>query len=485
MFAAVGVREWHARRTVAPPIPRLAKGEKSVTRRLLIVLVGVLTLASIVGLAGTRAAERGALAVPQAVVGPHLKNHTGDTAPSSSDCMAALQSIGGTCYSPQDIRNEYDITPLLDSGVDGSGQTIVIFDAFGSPTIQADLKTFDAAYGLPNPPSFKVYAPEGKPQYPYLGAPTSAVNNKNFQTQIGWAYETTLDVEWAHALAPGANIALVVTPTAETQGVQGIPNLQNAAEWAFDNHIGTIWSNSWATTEQAFHTPASIQQLDTFYARAATAGVSAFFGTDDTGVANTDKQGRAYSFPTVTYPSSSPNVISVGGTQIQVAPQITTYLPEAVWNDCCGAAGGGYSTVFGEPSWQKSAGISSPTGMRGMPDVSLNAALVSNVLIWETFDPAGSGWTFIGGVSSATPQWAAIDALANQADGALGFLAPRLYQIYADPTAYASAFHDITAGNNSFAGVNGYSAAPGWDPASGLGTPDVANLVAALANTSP
>jgi subtilase family serine protease len=94
------------------------------------------------------------------------------------------------------------------------------------------------------------------------------------------------------------------------------------------------------------------------------------------------------------------------------------------------------------------------------------------------------GYTPIGGTSAATPQWAAVDAIANQADGALGFLTPRLYQIYANKAEYASAFHDITAGNNTWNGITGYSATPGWDAATGLGTPDVHNLVTALASTT-
>jgi subtilase family serine protease len=427
--------------------------------------------------------------LPQIVVGQQLPTRSAETPPSSADCTAAFVSFGlvGTCYSPQDIRNEYDITPLLNRGIDGTGQTIVIFDAFGSPTIQNDLQVFDQAYGLPDPPSFKVYEPEGHVQLNYQNLPSPVgLHNKNVNTQIGWAYETTLDVEWAHALAPGANIALVVTPTAETQGVQGIPNIQHAQNWVLQNGIGKIWSNSWATTEQAFHSNAAIQQLDTFYADAAARGVSAFFGTDDSGVANPDKQGRLFPFPTVTFPSASPHVIAVGGTQISPpVSAITTYQPEQVWNDCCGAGGGGYSTVFPEPAWQQAAGIPDPLGARATPDVSLNSALISSVLIYNSFDPAaGPGWNFIGGVSSATPQWAAIDALANQADGDLGFLAPRLYQIYGTP-AYASAFHDITVGDTSWNGVTGYAAGPGWDAATGLGTPDAANLVTALATTTP
>jgi subtilase family serine protease len=448
-------------------------------------LVAVAALAGAVGSSGRAAAPT---AVPLAVVGPHVNGKAGQV-PTQADCTALLAGVGinGTCYSPSDIRNEYDVTPLLDAGNDGSGQTIVIFDSFGSPTIQSDLATFDTEYGIPAPPSFNVYTPEGKPQYNYTHASASAVaHNKNMQTEIGWGYETTLDVEWAHAIAPGANIALVVIPTAETQGVQGVPNLQNAQEWALQNHIGTIWSDSWATTEQAFHNSSSIEQLNKLYATAAADGVSAFFATGDSGVANTDKQGRLYDFPTVTFPASSPDVIAVGGTQIQQATPptdapITSYLPEAVWNDCCGAGGGGFSSVFAEPSFQSDAGIGDPSATRGLPDVSMNAALISNVLIWESFDPTGpASWTLIGGTSSATPQWAAIDAIANQVDGPLGFLAPRLYQL-----AGTSAFHDITAGDNSAAGITGYSAATGWDAATGLGTPDAANLVAALPSTSP
>ncbi len=426
---------------------------------------------------------------PLEIVGPFVKAKSAQP-PTSADCTAGLASFGiiGTCYNPYDIRNQYGVAPLLASGVTGRGQTIVIFDAFGSPTIQADLKTFDAEYGLPDPPSFKVYEPEGHVvlNYANVGSPV-AFHNKNVQTEIGWAYETTLDVEWAHALAPGANIALVVTPIAETQGVQGIPNLQHAAQWVLDNRIGSIWSNSWATTEQAFHNNAAIRNLDVFYAQAAAKGVSAFFATGDSGVANGDKQGRLFPFPTVTYPSSSPNVIAVGGTQIfPPVPAITSYQSEQVWNDCCGAGGGGYSSVFPETAMQKAAGIPDPTHARGTPDVSLNSAIISSVLIWESFDPTGPpSWAFIGGTSSATPQWAAIDALANQADGPLGFIAPRLYQIYTNSASYGSAFHDITVGDTSFAGITGYGAAAGWDAATGLGTPNAANLVIALASTTP
>jgi subtilase family serine protease len=422
--------------------------------------------------------------VPQVLVGP-IVGHAATTPPTGAQCLAA---IGIACYRPSDLQAQYDFAPLYAAGDDGSGQTIVIFDSFGSPTIAQDLATFDSAFGLPAPPSFNVYMPEGKVNYNYTKTPSPvAFHNKNVSNQIGWAYETTLDVEWAHSMAPGASIDLVVTPNAETEGVQGIPNMQNAQSFALSHGLGTIWSNSWSATEQSFHNAASIGQLDKFYAKAAGQGITAFFATGDNGVANPDKQGRTYPFATVTYPPSSSNVVAVGGTQVTTpTASISSYQPESVWNDGFGAGGGGFSAIFPEPAVQSAAGISDPSGMRGLPDVSMNSAVISAVLIYESFDPTvAPGWAPIAGTSEATPLWAGTDAVMNQADGALGFLMPRLYQIYANPTLYSEAFHDITVGNNSVGGITGYSAATGWDPATGLGTPDAAGLALALSQTTP
>jgi subtilase family serine protease len=422
--------------------------------------------------------------VPQVIVGP-VVGHTTSQPPTGGEC---LSSIGIACYQPSDLQAQYDFGKLYSAGDDGSGQTVVIFDSFGSPTIRQDLATFDSAFGLPAPPSFNIYMPEGNVNYNYTSLPSPvSFHNKNVANKIGWAYETTLDVDWAHAMAPGANIDLVVTPNAETEGVQGMSNMQNAQKFALSNNLGTIWSNSWSATEQSFHAVAPIQNLDKLYAQAAAAGVTAFFATTDSGVANVDKQGNTYPFATVTYPPSSANVVAVGGTEVtSPTASITSYQPESVWNDGYGAGGGGYSTVFTEPSYQSAAGITDPSGMRGLPDVSMNAAVISAVLIYESFDPTVTpGWTPIAGTSEATPLWAGTDAVMNQADGSLGFLLPRLYQIYENPTLYSEAFHDITVGNNSFGGITGYSAATGWDAASGLGTPDAAGLAAALKGTTP
>jgi len=422
--------------------------------------------------------------VPEIIVGPEA-SHTAAQPPTGAFCLATLKIA---CYRPSDIQNQYNFGPLYGNGINGQGQTVVIFDSFGSPTIRQDLTTFDHAFNLPAPPSFNVYMPEGKVTYNYTHVPSPVdFHNKNVQTEIGWAYETTLDVDWVHAMAPGASIDLVVTPNAETEGVQGIPNMQHAQAFALSHHLGTIWSNSWSTTEQAFQTAASIQVLDKFYAQAAAQGVTAFFATGDSGVANVNHQGTVFPFATVTYPPSSPNVVSVGGTEVTTpTASISSYQPESVWNDGFGAGGGGYSAVFPEPADQTGAHIADPAGTRGVPDVSMNAAVISAVLVFESFDPTvPPGWVPIAGTSEATPLWAGTDAVMTQADGPLGFLAPRLYQIYEHAALYAEAFHDITVGNNSFAGITGFSAGRGWDAATGLGTPNAAGLAAALTSTTP
>ncbi|HEX9036925.1 MAG TPA: S53 family peptidase [Ktedonobacterales bacterium] len=417
---------------------------------------------------------------PLISVGP-LVSHVASQPPTSQDCRNFSGGYVQGCYGPADLAAQYDFNPLYAQGITGQGQTIVIFDSFGSPTIQQDLATFDQAWNLPDPPSFTIYNPEGAVTFNYTKLPSPVdFHNKNVNTELGWAFETTLDVEWAHAMAPGASIALVTVPVSETVGVQGLQNLITAQQWVLEHHIGTIWSNSYGAPEPTFPGSGALSNLNAWYTQAAEEGVSNFFASGDYGATGPNKQFDIYPFANVDYPASSPAVIATGGTEIQTPPlSISAYQAETAWT----YAGGGYSAVFPEPGYQSGAGIADAPTTRGVPDVSYNSSCVSAVLIYESFYPHfAPGWLPICGTSAATPQWAAIDALANQADGPLGFLAPRLYQVYRS-SAYASAFHDVTTGNNSFAGVTGFAAGPGWDAATGLGTPDVAGLVAALKQT--
>ena len=447
----------------------------------MLVAVGSLILAGMGSLSPTVTQATPILSPLMSMVGPVIAQPPTQPPPTAAFCLA---QFGIACYGPSDMRNEYDLNPLYAQHVQGAGETIAIFDSYGSPTIQSDLHTFDVGYGLPDPPSFQVISPEGTPQlnYNHVGSPAD-FHNKNIGTEIGWAYETTLDVDWAHAIAPAANILLVTTPVQETQGVQGLQNILTAEQYVLTNHLANVFSQSFATTEQAFKGNSDQQLLQRFhqtYQQAAAQGVSVFAASGDGGVANTDLQGRLFPFPTVQYPASDPNVTAVGGTEINPPPAvITSYSAEQAWNDGFGAGGGGYSVVFARPGYQN--GVVS-NAMRGLPDIAYNAAVISAVTIYESFDPTVSpGWTPIAGTSAATPQWAALAALAdnyaaNHGQAPVGFLNPTLYQI-GTSASYSADFHDITVGNNSFDGITGFSAAPGWDAASGWGTPDAAHLI--------
>src|SRR5712692_5150488 len=186
------------------------------------------------------------------------KGQNGSSPPPPPTDKECRQKIGVPCYSPQEIRKAYNLEPVLDAGFTGKGQTIVIIDSFGSPTIQKDLKVFDQAFGLPDPPSFKVLAPLGKVKF-----------NPNDNTMVGWAAETSLDVEWSHALAPDANIVLMTSPVAETQGDMGMPEFLYLEQYAVKHNLGKIISQSWATTENTlFTTPGGrkiLKNFETFY----------------------------------------------------------------------------------------------------------------------------------------------------------------------------------------------------------------------------
>jgi subtilase family serine protease len=367
------------------------------------------------------------------------------------------------------MRNAYGLGPLLQDGYDGAGQTIIIIDSFGSPTLASDLATFDAGYGLPDPPSLTVLSP--------LGTVPFDPSNSD---QVGWATETTLDVEWAHAMAPGAGIVLLTSPISETEGVQGLPQFLELERYALDHRLGKVISQSWAATENSLFDPAGrqvIEEFESFYLRAAEEGVSVLASSGDAGSANPDVSGDLYPFPTVNFPASSPWVTAVGGTSLY-ADTDGNYQSETVWDYGQNATGGGISQYFSEPLYQyltlPAAAQSELRRHRGVPDVAYNADPATPILIYLSFLP-DSGYYRIGGTSEGAPQWAGIIAVANQLAGhPLGFLNPRLYRLR------GRGFHDVTKGNNGLEGVPGYNAAPGWDPATGWGTPDASILLPRL-----
>jgi subtilase family serine protease len=395
-----------------------------------------------------------------------------EQAPTDAECRSSL--FPSPCYSPQQMRKAYGLDSLTNAGFVGKGQTIVIIDSYGSPTIEADLKAFDQGYGLPDPPSFKILAPLGTVPF-----------DPNNSTQVGWAFEATLDVEWAHAMAPGAAIVLMTSPVAETEGVQGLPQFLALEKYAVEHHLGNVITQSWGATENTLFDAAGQQivaRMEEFYKYAGSQRVTVLASAGDGGSSNAELDGvTLYPNPTVGYPASSPWVTAVGGTSLYASTE-GQYGYELVWDEQGGAGGGGISQLFDEPQYQVAslpAAVGQQLGgKRGLPDVSYNADPYTAVLIYLTFLGAdNAGYYAIGGTSEGSPQWAGIVADLNQFAGRnLGFLNPALYAV-GGLGQFGNYGRDITNGGNGLNNVPGYFAGPGWDPASGWGTPNLVDVL--------
>jgi subtilase family serine protease len=412
------------------------------------------------------------------------------------------------CYSPAFIKKAYQFPST--ATLDGSGQTIVIVDAFGSSTIASDLATFDAAFGVPAPPSFTIFCgnsptpfdPSTCPQVPITANPRHGV--------FSWSIETSLDVEYAHAMAPGANIVLDVAASSSGNAI-------NAAETAaIAQYPGAVFSQSFGIPEIFIKTGANNAQVkqalknyaagvakgDTFFASAgdtgATFGTSTamanFPGTDLHNTSVTGTEGMPYisTGTLVPCPTSTPFSCTTGLSAFHGPCVLGRTIPpncvpdgyggEQVWNEPSfgSATGGAPSLLFGVPSYQSGLGLTA----RG-PDVDYNAAIDGGVLV--VYGGFGSPVLFIvGGTSAGSPQWAGITALVNQAranlgKGPIGDLNPTLYPIY-HSARYSTDFHDISVGNDQLVGTPvGYAAGSGYDLASGIGTPIVDQLIVDLA----
>ena len=370
--------------------------------------------------------------------------------------------------SPAQLTAAYNLGPLQKRGIEGAGQTIVIVDSFGSPTIAADLASFDSAFGLRAPASLKVIQPAG---------PVPAYRDNT--TRSGWASETSMDVEWAHVMAPAAAIVLVETPTAETEGLAGFPQIVTAENYVLRHHLGQVISQSFGATEQTFSSPAQLLAVRGPYRLAARDHVTVLAASGDNGASGeTLDMHSVYNRPVVEWPASDPLVTAVGGTQLKLGQDGQRLAPDSAWNQ----GGGGQSAIFARPSYQN--GVARLTGShRGIPDISMDASCSSPVAVYGTFQ-GGGGWQTSCGTSLATPLMAGIVALADQVAGhPLGLINPALYKMSA---AHSAGITDILAGDNavhsdSGATVPGYRAAPGYDLASGLGTVNAAVFVPLLA----
>ncbi len=398
--------------------------------------------------------------------------------------------FGILCYGPTQLQTNYDEQPLFREGLDGRGETIVIVDSYGAPTIRRDLTVFDRSYGLPAPPKFDIMKFGNVPAF----TPTAP-------TATGWAYETTLDVEWSHSIAPGANILLVETATSENEGNAGFPTIVNAENYVIDHHMGDVISQSFAAAEATFGSPATIVALRSAYENAYKSGITVVSASGDTGAAQartvtkrTLTKTNYFPFRDIGWPASDPLVTAVGGTQLTLDTAGHPIAPVRAWNDTAEfgrplSSTGGVSTVFTRPSFQD--GVAGVVGnRRGVPDVSMSASLSGAVEVYISGISLGAGWLSICGTSEATPEFAGIVAIADQLNGhrPLGLIDPALYAMEA---AHDPGIVPVTIGTNTVFFttkgktrlIPGYDAGPGYNLVTGIGTVNAPTFVRELVTT--
>ncbi len=420
-------------------------------------------------------------------------------------------------FAPGDIATVYDVTPLYSASVNGTGQSIAVA---GQSAIQVtDIENFQSAAGLTKKDPTLVLVP---------GTGDSTV------LADGDEGESDLDVEWSGAMAPGANVVFVYTGSNNTFGVF------DSVQYAVDELIAPIISLSYASCETELNT-SSLTILENVMSQAASQGQSIVTASGDQGSTACSGDTRLTTAQqeavAVNYPASSAYVTGLGGTEITAAnaagtnttywtggtstsdtiTSAITYIPEVAWNDDSSqgglsATGGGTSTLVNRPAWQTGVpGIPSGT-MRLVPDISLYSSpalpgylyCTSDVTNWAAasgaqqaqqascnsgFRDSSTGYlTVAGGTSFAAPVFAGMLALINQKAGyttGQGLINTTLYKLAADSSTYASAFHDVTTGNNNCtagatvcSATTGFSAGTGYDEVTGLGSVDLSNLAA-------
>jgi subtilase family serine protease len=465
------------------------------------------------------------------------------------------------CNPPNFLKTAYNFPPSSGpDGISGRGQTIVIVDAFGSPTIQSDLDKFNATFNLPSTtvdircgPTWTGAASDNCP----VKTVADLTNAPNAQLcgATGWAEETTLDVTMSHALAPGAKIVLVVANDCMDQNITAA----EAAAVSQKRLEGSVMSQSFGEADDfvgcnavnpstgacTSFDPTIKANADAAYKSATSRHWTIIASSGDDG-ANEDVREFGTIELTPGWPATSPLNLAAGGTQGQPyggqygpppgagntfsCPAFTNcntglviingglngcgtaarpgvpsscvpvgYGGEAAWNEfnsfgASTSTGGGISVLYGRPGFQKGLpgefttlfGAEVPASGRLNPDVSFNSAIHGGVLAFLGFVGSGT-WAVFGGTSAASPAWAAIIALLNQANGApVGYITPQIYSLRG--MGFFSPFHDITIGNNSDAdgqfSVDGFTASHGYDLTTGEGTPNVARFIKVMSALS-
>jgi uncharacterized protein (TIGR03437 family) len=379
---------------------------------------------------------------------------------------------GGVHFlAPGDLATIYDVNPLYNTGIDGTGQTIVI--AGQTDILLSDIAGFRSQFGLP----------ANQPKLMLFGTDPGLTSDLQ---------EADLDLQWAGALAPGATIVYAYSTDA-----------YNSLQYAVDQNLGKVISISYGSCE-LYETPA----FEVVAQQANAQGITVLAASGDAGATNCDRfdpTPQASTGPVVSWPASFPEITSVGGTEFNegtgsywgkrnnsTGTSALSYIPETAWNDTVAlnefaSGGGGASVMFSKPSWQTGPGVPNDNA-RDLPDVSLSASWLHDPFLIEE-----EGLLYlVGGTSAATPSFAGMVALLNQylvsqgtlAAPGLGNINPALYQLAQSTPA---SFHDIVSGNNSqpcvqsstgcVDGLVGFNAGPGYDLATGLGSVDVFNLV--------
>lgn len=406
---------------------------------------------------------------------------------SQGSATPAAGSSGppSAAFTPTQIANAYGINQITFSNGsivgNGAGQTIALIDAYNDPNIKTDLATFDSAFNLPAPPNFTVEGQTGTSQLPSNPTPsTSESSDPN-----DWSLEISLDVEWAHAIAPDANILLVEANSSS------LTDLFTAASTAAHTSGVVVVSMSFGAGESA----GELSDDSTFTTPSGHLGGSATTGGTliAGGVTFVSSAGDAGT--PGGYPAYSPNVLSVGGTSLTLNGS-GGYGSETVWNDGeqdgqIEATGGGISTEESEPNYQDAVVPASDSNQglnRAMPDVAFDADPNTGVGVVDSYDyysgdsfGSSGSWIEVGGTSFGSPSWAALVAIADQGRaidglGSLDGASQTLPEIYTMP---ATDFHDITSGNNGT-----YSATTGYDLVTGRGTPVASSVVSYLVGFS-
>ena len=349
----------------------------------------------------------------------------------------------GAALTPAQIRHIYGFDQITNLG---AGQTIAIVDAYNDPNIAADANTFDKQFYTTLSGTTSLYSAYGDSS---TWLTVAYAQGSKPATNSGWDLEISLDVEWAHAIAPEAKILLVEAASSSNTKLY-------AADTYAATHGASVISNSWGGGESSGETKSD----STF---SSQHGVTFVFSAGDSG--NQE------------YPAESPYVVSVGGTTLSHNSSYN-WTGETGWSD----GGGGVSAYEPTPSYQSGLGYKK----RAAPDVAYDADPNSGVAIYDSVRYEGqSGWYQIGGTSMGAPQWSALIALADEGRGSNGNLdgytqtLPAIYAMTTSTTYGADDLYDVTTGKNSQG-----SAGPGFDLVTGMGTPVAQNVYQALVSAT-